>query len=277
MHRDDQAGSSPTDGFIFCTVVRSMKRRWKVLCSYDGTEFSGWQSQVNGRSIQDVIEHRLEAILKQPTRITASGRTDAGVHARGQVFHFDAEWNNEEDDMLRAMRAGLPSSIGIQKVKAVSNDFHSRFSAVGKQYCYRFYLGYAPPHLTRYRVSTENRNMDLSRLTESVKLYEGWHDFRSFAANRGEPYEDTFRYIANTEVRRSGNLLSIHVEGNGFLYKMVRAMVGVLMEVSLGKMNAEDIRELLNGREREHFVVTAPAQGLTLEKVFYKDRGYPDR
>ena len=254
-----------------------MLRRWKVLCSYDGTEFNGWQGQPDGKSVQDTIERRLEVILKQSVRITASGRTDAGVHARGQVFHFDAEWKSEGEDLLRAMRAGLPSSISIDSVEAVPKDFHARFSATGKLYCYRYYLGWAPPHLTRYLVSTENRKLNLEAMEEALKRFQGWHDFTSFAANRGEPYEDTVRYIARAEMRRNGKQLTIRFEGNGFLYKMVRGLVGALTEVALGKLTIDEVDQLLQGRERGHWVTTAPAHGLTLEKVYYRDRGYPER
>ena len=254
-----------------------MTRRWKVLCSYDGTEFNGWQCQVDGKSVQDTIEKRLETILKEPVRITASGRTDAGVHARGQVFHFDAEWSSEGEDLLRAMRAGLPASIGIHRVEEAPKNFHARFSATGKLYCYRYYLGWAPPHLTRYMASTENRKLNLEAMEEALKRFLGWHDFASFSANRGEPYEDTVRYIARAEMRRTGKQLTILFEGNGFLYKMVRGLVGALTEVALGKLVIGDIDQLLEGRDRGHWVTTAPAQGLTLEKVYYRNRGYPER
>lgn len=251
--------------------------RWKVICSYDGTEYSGWQSQVNAHSIQDVIERRLSIVFKKTIKIAASGRTDAGVHARGQVFHFDAEWGSGADALQRAIRTTLPKTISIDSVNKVSDSFHARFSAVGKLYVYRYYLGYAPPHLTRYRVSTGTRKLDLESMDAAGKMFEGWHDYRSFAANRGEPYEDTIRYISMVEIRRSGKQLSILVEGNGFLYKMVRAMVGTVTEIARGKLKFTELEALISGEDRTHRVITAPAQGLTLERVYYRDRGYAKR
>lgn len=252
-------------------------RRWKVVCSYDGTEYSGWQSQINAHSIQDVIERRLSIVFKKTIKISASGRTDAGVHARGQIFHFDAEWGSGSDALQRAIGTTLPKSISIDSVHNVSDSFHARFSAVGKLYVYRYYLGHAPPHLTRYRVSTGTRLLDLKSMNAAGKIFEGWHDFRSFAANRGEPYEDTVRYISKVDIRCSGKQFSLWVEGNGFLYKMVRAMVGTMMEIARGKMKLSELEALISGEDRKHRVITAPAHGLTLEKVYYRDRGYPIR
>src|SRR5687768_16515915 len=123
----------------------SKPTRWKCICAYDGSSFSGWQSQAGGRAIQDVIEARLEQIFKTPLRIHGSGRTDAGVHAHGQVFHFDATWRHEKEKLLAAFRVGLPASIQIKSMTAVASSFHARFDATGKRYDYHIHLGDADP------------------------------------------------------------------------------------------------------------------------------------
>ena len=187
-----------------------MKKRWKVVCSYDGTTYCGWQVQPNRVSIQEVIEKRLADILKEPIRIHGSGRTDSGVHARGQVFHFDAEWSHGKEKLLNAMRGTMPESIFLQQIVGASNEFHSRFSATGKHYRYRIYLGIAPPHLTRYFWSFRHRDfLEWGRLQEAMQMLEGWHDFKSFSVNRGEPYETTWRCISSASYTRNGSVLNL--------------------------------------------------------------------
>jgi tRNA pseudouridine38-40 synthase len=253
-----------------------MISRWKVVCSYDGTDFSGWQCQPDNSAIQDVIEKRLSEILSSNIRIHASGRTDAGVHARGQVFHFDGEWNDTSSALAAAIQSRMPESVSIDSMDEVSNEFHARFSALGKLYVYRFYRGIVPPHLVRFTQGFYAKELDVESMKSAIKLYEGWHDFRSFSVNRGEAYEDTWRYMHECKLKIAGPHIDLSFEGNGFMYKMVRSMVGAILEVGKRKLDVSELEAILTGAFRGNRIVTAPAKGLTLETVFYNNREYPE-
>lgn len=243
-------------------------RRWKCICAYDGTSFAGWQSQAGGRAIQDVIEARLAQIFKTPLRIHGSGRTDSGVHARAQVFHFDAAWPHATEKLLAAFRVGLPAAIQIKSVRAVATGFHSRFDATGKRYDYYVHLGDADP-FTRPYCWTFFRPLDVAAMQAAAAGLRGKHDFRAFTALNGPEREDTVRDVRRLEVTRHGRRIHLTAEADGFLYKMVRSLAGVLVTVGEGKLTPADVRKILHSRERTAAVQTAPAQGLFLTKVFY--------
>ncbi len=244
-------------------------QRWKCVVAYDGTDFAGWQSQAKADGIQDVIEARLAQIFGAPVRIHGSGRTDSGVHATGQVFHFDAAWPHGPEKMLAAFRVGLPPSIQIKSVRAVRADFHSRFQATGKRYEYRVQLGAADPFVRRY-CWPFYRPLDVAAMQAAADLLRGRHDFRSFTALNGPEREDTVRDLRRLDVRRRGKTLRITAEADGFLYKMVRSLVGLLVSVGEGKVPLSQVKEILSGKTRTHVVQTAPPQGLFLVKVFYR-------
>lgn len=258
-----------------------MAQRWKVVCEYDGTEFSGWQVQRNGTSVQQIIEARLASIFGSPVRIHGSGRTDAGVHARGQVFHFDADWSDEPHRLQRALSGTLPPSIILRRLSRVSPGFHARFSATSKLYAYRFYLGEAPPHLTRFHASLHpgiTRRLHPDRMREALQLLEGWHDFAAFAVNRGSDYAHTWRSLRSATLKCSagGRIWTLRFEGNGFLYKMARSLAGASLAVATGQLSTDQLNALLEGKlARKAHVTTAPAKGLSLEQVFYTKRSYP--
>ncbi|MSU47805.1 MAG: tRNA pseudouridine(38-40) synthase TruA [Opitutus sp.] len=243
-------------------------RRWKCVCAYDGTAFAGWQSQAGGTAIQDVIEARLAQIFKVPLRIHGSGRTDSGVHAHAQVFHFDAEWTHAPEKLLAAFRVGLPATIQIKSVRATATDFHARFDATGKRYDYHVHLGDADP-FTRPYCWTFFKPLDLVAMQAAARVLHGRHDFRAFTALNGPEREDTVRELRRLEVRRRGRKIQITAEAEGFLYKMVRSLAGLLVSVGEGKLTVADARQILHSRERTAAVQTAPAQGLFLTKVFY--------
>jgi tRNA pseudouridine38-40 synthase len=243
-------------------------QRWKCVCAYDGTTFAGWQSQAGGRAIQDVIEARLAQIFKTPLRIHGSGRTDAGVHAHGQVFHFDAAWSHPPEKLLVAMRSGLPVSIQIKTISRVSSAFHARFSATGKRYDYHLYLGDADPFTRPYCWSVF-KPLDLDAMQAAAAILQGRHDFRAFAALNGPERDDTVRELRSLEVVRRGRRVRIVAEADGFLYKMVRSLAGLLVAVGEGRLTPRDTRAILSGRIRVPAVQTAPPQGLFLTKVFY--------
>ncbi len=243
-------------------------RRWKCVCAYDGTTFAGWQSQVGGSAIQDVIEARLAIMFKQPVRIHGSGRTDAGVHARGQVFHFDAAWNHGPEKLLAALRVGLPAAIQIKSARVVAGDFHARFQAKGKRYVYHLHQGDADP-FTRPYCWTFFRPLEIGAMQAAAAVLRGRHDFRAFTALNGSARDDSVRDLRRLEVSRQGRRIRITAESAGFLYKMVRSLTGVLVAVGEGKLSVEDVRRMLQSGERTPAVQTAPPQGLFLMKVFY--------
>jgi len=244
-------------------------RRWRCVCAYDGTDFAGWQSQAGGTGVQDLIEERLAKIFKEPVRIHGSGRTDSGVHALGQVFHFDAAWNHEPEKMLAAFRVGLPRSIQIKTVRATRAEFHARFDATGKQYRYHVHLGDADP-FTRPYCWTVFKPLAVDAMRRAAAVLRGRHDFRAFTALNGPEREDTVRELRRLDIVRHGRSIRITAEADGFLYKMVRSLAGVLVAAGEGKLTATEIREILQSRERTAAVHTAPAQGLFLVKVFYR-------
>ena len=243
-------------------------RRWKCICAYDGTSYAGWQSQAGGSAIQDVIEARLSQVFRAAIRIHGSGRTDAGVHARGQVFHFDAAWPHGPDKLIAALRAGLPASIQIKSIAEASMEFHARFSATGKRYDYYIHLGDADP-FTRPYCWTVYKPLDVAAMQSAAAVLRGRHDFRAFTALNGPDREDTVRNLRRLDLVRRGRTLRITAEAEGFMYKMVRSLAGVLVAVGDGRLTLAGTRSILRGRVRVSAVQTAPAQGLFLTKVFY--------
>ncbi len=242
--------------------------RWKCLCAYDGGAFDGWQSQPEGNAIQDVIERRLEEVFKTDVRIHGSGRTDAGVHASGQVFHFDAVWPHGADKLRAALQAGLPRSIRLKSVRRAPRDFHARFSAKGKIYSYFIHLGEADPFTAPWCWSF-GRELDWEAIGEAAAILRGKHDFKAFAAEGGVERETTVRDLRRLDIKRRGRRVRLDFEADGFLYKMARSLTGALVNVGLGRLTARDIAALLKSARRTPQVPTAPPQGLFLVRVIY--------
>lgn len=245
-------------------------KHWKATCSYDGTDLFGWQSQPKGNTVQDHLEKRLHQIFSQKIRIHGSGRTDTGVHAKGQVFHFDAPWPHKPSDLLNAFRTNLPPNIHIINLSLAPKTFHARFSAKKKRYTYNLYEGYAPPTESRYCWSSGTKKLNLISMQEAASYLVGTHDFSAFAATpRGAIGIDPIRELFRLDVIKKGPRIRIITEGSGYLYKMVRSMIGGLIDTGLGKLTPNDIKEILKSRRRTIKIKTAPAKGLFLEKVFY--------
>lgn len=242
--------------------------RWKCRCAYDGAGFSGWQSQPAKDAVQDVVEARLRQIFGREVRVHGSGRTDAGVHARGQVFHFDAPWRHGANKLLAALRSGLPSTLQIAAVSRAPDDFHARFSARGKIYTYDLYQGDADP-FTRPYVWALARDLDWAAMARAAAELEGRHDFKAFSAENGAELTDTVRHLRRLEFRRRGRRTRITAEADGFMYKMVRSLVGALVAVGEGKLTPAAVKELLRTGQRVTAVQTAPPQGLFLHRVLY--------
>lgn len=248
-------------------------QRWKCLVAYDGTTFSGWQAQPDKNAVQDHIERRLAELLQNEVRIHGSGRTDAGVHARGQVFHFDSVWRHGAEKLLAALRGGLPPSIQVRTAEPVADEFHARYSAVGKIYHYRLiHGGWADPFEHAFTWSVP-KALDVAAMRAAAAVLRGKHDFRAFSAFGGEERENTVRTLARLDLIEDGiedgRSLRIEAEAEGFLYKMVRSLVGALVYAGMGKLSPERIAILLAARTRTPEVETAPPQGLCLMKVHY--------
>lgn len=242
--------------------------RWRCTCAYDGAAFSGWQTQSGQLSVQQVLEEALESIFKARVVVCGSGRTDAGVHALEQVFHFDFDWPHGGERLLKALYPKLPKSIRVMSAAPVGDDFHARFSAVGKRYHYRLFLGQADPFRWPYCWSVPER-LDLNRVDEAMKLLIGKHDFAAFAANRGIEYETTVRTITSARVSEDREYVYLTFEADGFMYKMVRSLAGTLVNVGLRRLEIADISTLIESAQRTPMVQSAPPRGLFLEKVFY--------
>jgi len=251
------------------SVASSKIQRWKCVCAYDGRSFSGWQSQPDGNAVQDVIERRLKGMLGRAVRIHGSGRTDAGVHALGQVFHFDAAWKHGPGKLLAAFRAGLPPAIQVRLARRMPPSFHARFSTTGKIYFYQLHHGGpADPFLRPFCWSVHQR-LDVEGMRKAARRLTGCHDFRAFSAFNRVEREDSLRHLRRLAVTGRGARLRITVEADGFLYKMVRSLVGALVAVGQGKLTPAQLEAILHSARRTHVVQTAPAQGLFLARVLY--------
>jgi tRNA pseudouridine38-40 synthase len=245
--------------------------RLKLIVAYDGAPFSGWQSQPNGNGIQDHLENAFERICSERIRVHGAGRTDAGVHALAQVAHVDIPARRyAEERWVSALNGVLPATIRIMRCRFVPDSFHARFSAKGKIYRYRIWNGDVASPLEHGRIWHVREPLDRAKIMAAAQSFIGRHDFSSFAANRGAPVADPQRAIRSVRVRKSGPLITIEFDGEGFLYKMVRTMVGALVQVASGTASSGDIRgRLQNSRSVSRNRMVAPAAGLFLIRVRY--------
>jgi tRNA pseudouridine38-40 synthase len=242
--------------------------RWRCTCAYDGTDFLGWQSQKGGGTVQDFLEKRLAQIFQKPIRVHGSGRTDSGVHARAQVFHFEADWAHPVAHLQRALRSGLPRGLVVNSVRRAAPDFHARYSARGKRYRYKLYLGHAGPFESRWCWSFGDRALDIEKMRATAKKLLGKHDFTAFSGQYEEG-ENPVKDLRRLDILKKGRRVEFVVEASGFLYKMARGLVGALVAVGLGKITPEEVTQLLQTKKRIQAIATAPAIGLCLEKVYY--------
>jgi len=259
-------------------------RNIKFILAYDGTDFSGWQSQPGQSTIQGTLTDVVEKLTQRRLTMHAAGRTDAGVHATGQVVNFKTQSELAAEEFQRAFNALLPPAIRVVAAEEVAPDFHSRWSALAKTYRYRIFRGrVVPPFLWRY-VQHDPFNLDFDAMAEAARLFEGEHDFTSFAASTGSEEDDrertTTRAIYRSEFLRcpSGNSSQNSAEewvyvirGKSFLRYMVRKIAGTLVDVGRGKLSLGDIPELFALQDRSKSGATMPPHGLCLENVEYRD------
>lgn len=253
-------------------------RNIKLLISYDGTSFSGWQRQRNERTIQGEIEACLTLMTREKIDLHGAGRTDAGVHAEGMVAHFTTGSTITCHDFMRGMNSMLPGAIRIFAVDEVDLGFHARFSATGKCYHYKIYTGkIQPPHLRLYSVHVVRR-LDVSAIKECLQLLQGTHDFSSFenSGSRDKSIRSgrgAVRTIYRADlIEAAPSQLTFQFVGDGFLRNMIRNFIGTLLEVGLKQLSAGEFNEILRAKDRTKAAATAPAHGLFLKEVFYEGR-----
>ena len=250
--------------------------KFKLTIAYDGTAYQGWQWQKTGTGVQELIEASLAKLFPSKPRLTSSSRTDTGVHALGMVAHMEllrAEFKMPERQLALAINSGLPDDIRVQTARQVPQKFHARFDASGKQYRYYVWSHPAMNPLLRTQAWHVPRPLDLKVMRTAAKLFVGRHDFRSFTANRGDELEDAVRTLTRCDIKRSGALLTFIIEGEGFLYKMCRGIVGTLVQIGYGRFPATEVKAMLAHKNRCVAGMNAPAHGLVLWKVFYAKKG----
>lgn len=244
--------------------------RYKCKIAYDGTLFSGYQIQPNKRTVQSVLESALEKLHKgSPVRVFASGRTDAGVHAKGQVIHFDSPLSIPVGKWSIALNSLLPDDISVLQVEKAAHDFHARFDAAGKEYRYFIRLSAIKDPFQRHFAYQFYFPLDYGAMSEACRYLEGTHDFTSFCSVKTE-VEDRVRTIRSIEFSEDEGILQFRFVGTGFLYNMVRILVGTLLEVGIGEVEASAIPEILAKKDRTLAGKTAPGHGLYLWEVFYE-------
>lgn len=242
-------------------------QRIKATLSYDGTHFSGFQKQPNTRTVQGEIERALKVIHKEEVKVHASGRTDASVHALGQVIHFDTPLSIPLNRWPKALNSQLPDDIYVLDVTFVPSDFHARFDAVEKEYRYRIFRGEGDV-FRRHYVYMCPYPLHIEEMKRAARYFVGTYDFTSFCA-ANTTVEDMVRTVTFATIEEQGDELVFICRGNGFLYNMVRIMVGTLLEVGRGKRKAEDIPNIIAGKDRSLAGKTAPGHGLYLWHVRY--------
>ncbi len=248
-----------------------LTRNLKLVLAYDGTDYHGSQIQAGVPTIQGVLEEALERILGQKTRIHASGRTDAGVHALGQVVHFKAATTVSAEEIMVRLNDLLPGDIRVLSAKQMPLSFHSRYDAVGKFYRYMILNSRIQGRYKAKSAYVFSAELDLEKMRKAASHLIGTHDFSAFGVNPGREVSNPTRTIKRLDLHREGYYISIEVEADGFLYKMVRSIVGTLINVGRGKTGPEEIPAIIESRDRCRAGPTAPPHGLCLVEVEYPE------
>jgi tRNA pseudouridine38-40 synthase len=245
--------------------------KYKLTLAYDGTAYSGWQIQNNAVSIQSLLEEALSTILRAPTPVVASGRTDAGVHAKGQVAHFTSETTPDLKKLHLSLNGILPDDIRILSIEEASPDFHARYGAVSKEYHYHLHLERTTDPFKRLYAYHDYSPLDLEKMKQAASYFIGTHDFTTFAneASKGSAAKNPVRTITRLTICNEPGGIRLEFEGDGFLYKMVRNITGTLLDVARGKIAVESIPELFEAKNRSVAPPAAPSRGLFLVKVNY--------
>lgn len=242
--------------------------RFLLKISYDGSLYHGWQVQPNGITVQQVLCDKLQQITKHNVSVTGCSRTDAGVHANEFYCHFDSDTDIPEKGYVLGLNAILPKDIVILSCKKVSDDFHARYSAKEKQYVYRFYDGdIRNPFMRLYTYKTDVK-LNVDRMNLFCKAIIGTHDFSGFSSSK-RTVVDTVRTIKECYCERNGDVVTLNVTADGFLYNMVRIIAGTALDVSCGRIELSDIDMIVNSKKRSLAGATLPPEGLFLNRVIY--------
>lgn len=239
--------------------------------SYDGTAYHGWQRQENLLTIQTCVESALSKVTDRPINILCAGRTDSGVHALGQVVHFDTEIHRDERAWIMGSNANLPADIRVLWAREVSDDFHARFSAVARRYRYVIYNHPIKSALLRNQVTTHFQKLNESLMQEAVQYLLGEHDFTSYRALACQA-KSPVRTITHLTIKRRGDFIFVDIQANAFLHHMVRNIMGVLISIGSGERMPVWAKEVLEARDRRQGDITAPATGLYFMEVFYPEQ-----
>lgn len=246
-----------------------MKQNYKMILSYDGTRFYGWEHQpTTDMTIQGKMESVLSLMVQSEVEVIGCGRTDAGVHAQNMVCnaHFDTQMNT--DEIRDYLNRYLPDDICVKEVRIASDRFHSRYNAIGKTYCYTCYIGDVKPVFNRKYVYVLDQKPDVQEMKKAAEYLIGTHDFASFCSNP-RMKKSTVRKVDRIDIQKKGDLLTFTFHGSGFLQHMVRILTGTLLEVGFGKRAPESISDLIDAKDRKLAGFTAPAKGLCMMQVDY--------
>ncbi|KNF08052.1 tRNA pseudouridine synthase A [Gottschalkia purinilytica] len=243
-------------------------RNIKLIVEYDGTSYCGWQKQPNQPTIQETIENAIYKITKEDITLIGSGRTDSGVHALGQVANFYTNTSIPDIKIKDALNSVLPQDISIRESIEVLEDFHSRYSAVGKQYKYVIYNNKTRSPILRNYSYHVSYKLNIDNMERGLKYFIGTHDFCSFMSS-GSSIEDTVRSIQEAYLNRQEEIIEIYIKGTGFLYNMVRIIVGTLVDIGTGKIHYSEVPKIIESKDRGKAGHTSPAKGLYLREVFY--------
>lgn len=243
-------------------------RNIKLTIEYDGTNYAGWQRQNNAITIQQKVEEAIQDITSEFSEVVGSSRTDAGVHAKEFVCNFLTESKIPSENFKKALNSFLPKDIVIIKSEEVEIDFHARFNSLGKRYEYTILIGNQRPAIGRNYIYYFNRKLDIENMRSASKYILGTHDFSAFK-NAGSSVKTSVRTIKELNIVEDGNMIRFIIMGDGFLYNMVRIIVGTLLEVGLGRFKPEYVVDILKSKDRSKAGKSVPANGLCLEEVFY--------
>jgi tRNA pseudouridine38-40 synthase len=241
-----------------------------LTVAYEGTEFHGFQKQPGLRTVQGELEQAIRKLTGEEVQITGSGRTDAGVHAWGQIVNFHTTSRIPTEKWAIAMNVNLPSDVVVRMAEEASGAFHARFDAVGKVYRYQIDRGEYPDVFARRFAWHVPYKLSVKDMREAAKCLIGEHDFTSFC-NAATPLEDKVRILQKIDLEEQGHLLTLTVQGSGFLWNMVRIISGTLVDVGRGRISSGQVSEILQAKDRTKAGVTAPAHGLTLFEVLYRN------
>ncbi len=250
-------------------IKRKIVMNYKIALEYEGTRYNGWQRQVSTpNTIQGIIEEAIKNVTGEEIEINGSGRTDAGAHALGQVANF--KLNGEYDELMDRLNEALPADIRILSCEAADERFHARLNAKAKTYVYKIDTAKKVNVFTRRTVNHFPYDIDIEKMREAAEMLKGKKDFKAFCSNK-RTKKSTVRNIYSIDIEKRGSEITFTYRGNGFLYNMVRILTGTLLEVGIGKINVNEIEDIIKSGDRSRAGMTMPPRGLALVSVEYEE------